>query len=473
VKLVGDFLAHAANAPDRAALVTGAGHVITYGKLAQQSAQRAKAYAEFGIGAGDVVLVARGVSPALYATLIALFRLGAVAMFPEPAAGLAGVRTAIAAARPKACAAPGWARFAAPFISGLRDLDFLPEPDQSPIVGDGPLTALGPEAPALVTFTSGSTGRPKGIVRSGGFLELQHTLVEHLRQTKPGDVDLISLPVFILSNLAAGAVSVIPAGNLRQPASLDPLAMRDQIAKFGVTRVAAPPAICARLTEGAPLPQLSRVFTGGGPVFPDLMKDLLKLAPHGQSFAVYGSTEAEPIAHLDLKSITEADWRAMAEGQGLLAGAPIPEITVALVDNEIQVAGPHVNRGYLDANDNARTKLTRGDVLWHRTGDAGQLDMQGRLWLLGRLEGRINGLFPFAVETAALSWPGVRRAALVGMQGRALLALEGDEDRLSDWQKCASRLGAIEAVAIPRIPLDKRHNSKVDYPALQRRLTRI
>ena len=69
-------------------------------------------------------------------------------------------------------------------------------------MGADVLAHLPDDAPALITFTSGSTGRPKGIVRSAAFLMLQHELLENVRRTKPGDVDLISLPVFILSNLA-------------------------------------------------------------------------------------------------------------------------------------------------------------------------------------------------------------------------------------------------------------------------------
>ena len=86
------------------------GRVVTYAELAQASAARAHAYECSGIAAGDVVLIARGVSVELYETLLAVFRLGAVAMFPEPAAGLKGLRLAIEAVKPKAmAAAAAWA----------------------------------------------------------------------------------------------------------------------------------------------------------------------------------------------------------------------------------------------------------------------------------------------------------------------------------------------------------------------------
>ena len=107
------------------------------------------------------------------------------------------------------------------------------------------------------------------------------------------------------------------------------------------------------------------------------------------------------------------DWRLMREGGGLLAGTPIPEIGVEILDDEIIVTGDHVNKGYLDSAGDASNKLRRGGTIWHRTGDAGRFDDQGRLWLLGRHGSKAGGLYPFTVEVAVQSWPGVKLAALV------------------------------------------------------------
>jgi long-subunit acyl-CoA synthetase (AMP-forming) len=94
----------------------------------------------------------------------------------------------------------------------------------------------------------------------------------------------------------------------------------------------------------------------------------------------------------------------------LLAGPPVEEIRVRIVDDEIQVAGAHVNGGYLDPAHDAENKVREGDTVWHRTGDAGSLDADGRLWLLGRIgsEVTLNGrrVFPFSIEVAARAGPG-------------------------------------------------------------------
>ncbi len=467
MNLIEAFLIQVAARPAAPAIITARGEVHTYAQLSHRSAARAWAMEATGVRQGDIVLVARGVSPELYETLLAIFRLGAVAMFPEPAAGLKGLSQAVEAARPKAMVTTNLGRLIRRFVPGLARLKLLPDP-----IGREPKVELvNPtpgDAPALITFTSGSTGRPKGIVRSGDFLMLQHMLLEQLRKTRPTDVDLISLPVFILSNLASGATSVIPAGRLTRPAQLDGARLRQQMTEHGVTRIIAPPAVCARIAGGGePMPDLHAIFTGGGPVFPNLLHELARFAPNAAIHTVYGSTEAEPIAQIELKDISPGDWQAMASGQGLLAGKPIPEISVDLRDNEVFVAGAHVNEGYLDPADDASTKTRMQGRLWHRTGDAARIDDQGRLWLLGRKEAAAGGLYPFAVETAALSWPGVRQAALLAGAGRARLAISGDRLDLADLKGRLAWLGDIELIELKAVPMDKRHNSKADYARLR------
>ena len=470
MNLVEAFLEQVEARPDAAAIITPAGRIVTYAQLARASAARAHAYECSGIDAGDVVLIARGVSVELYETLLAVFRLGAVAMFPEPAAGIKGLRLAVDAVQPKAMVTAGMGGLLRLAFPETRSLKLLPDP-----IGKEPprdiLVSQPGSSPALITFTSGSTGRPKGIVRSADFLMLQHRLLENLRQTTPEDIDLISLPVFILSNLAAGAASVIPDGRLTRPAKLKGANLRSQIEEHGVNRLVAPPAMVARIVESAePMQRLAAAFTGGGPVFPNLLRATERAAPKAAIHAVYGSTEAEPIAHLELKEIAEADWTAMAEGKGLLAGRPIQEIEVEIRDHEVFVAGEHVNEGYLDPADDASTKSRHDGKLWHRTGDAARLDEQGRLWLLGRREAAAGGLFPFAVETAALSWPGVRQAALLAGDGKAKLALAGDSLDVAALQARGKKLGDFEVVELKSIPMDKRHNSKADYARLRKLL---
>ena len=126
----------------------------------------------------------------------------------------------------------------------------------------------------------------------------------------------------------------------------------------------------------------------------------------------------------------------------------------------------------------AETKLRVDDAVWHRTGDAGSYDARGRLWLLGRCAARIadrhGTLYALAVECALSRHPGIRRSAVVAHRGRRILAVEPDDaaipldpadlPALVPW----ARLDAVETCR--RLPVDRRHNAKIDYPALRRLL---
>ena len=68
-------------------------------------------------------------------------------------------------------------------------------------------------------------------------------------------------------------------------------------------------------------------------------------------------------------------------------------------------------------------------------------DESGRLWLLGRIDGKAGGLFPFGVKAEARYWPGVVHAALVTAADQPILAIEGDADSRQAWQREAYHIG--------------------------------
>ena len=417
-----------------------------------------------GLAPGDRVLIAMPVGPDLYAALAGLWQAGGVAVFPEPALGLKGLRHAVRTTRPRWLCATGRYRW----------LKLLPALWSARLVAPGAAgtpvpVGIGADDPALLSFTSGSTGAPKCIQRSHGFLAAQQAAVAPLLRSDDDERDLTAFPVFVLVALAEGRTSVLPDWTLSAQDRVTGAALAGRIRASGATRALLPPALVERLA-GADWPEgLSTVFTGGGPVFPDVLR---RVAERARVVAVYGSTEAEPIAEIDAAEIAPGDWEAMAAGAGLLVGRPVPQIRLRLVDDEVLVAGPHVNEGYLDPAQDAANKLREGGTVWHRTGDAGRLDPEGRLWLLGRHGSRVRQgegwLYPFQVETAARLWPGVRRAALVDLPDGPALAVEGDAKRRGDWPVPAG----LSLRLVDRIPMDARHASKVDLDALRRKLVR-
>ena len=470
-EILRDFAAAVARHPDRIALVEASARPVTFAALEARSRAFARAWADRGIAPGDRVLLAMPVGADLYAALAALWMLGATVVLPEPAMGLRGLIHAARVTRPRAfCSAGayGLLKLALPTLWPLRHLRPATGAGPSP---DRPLPAPGDIA--LISFTSGTTGAPKAIPRSHAFLAAQHRAVAPLLDSDGPERDLVAFPVFVLINIASGRTSVLPDWKMSRPARLTPDRLAARLRSQRVTRALLPPALCETLARAPATPGLHTVFTGGGPVFPDLLDRLRARDPALRIACVYGSTEAEPIAHLEASGISRADRAAMDAGAGLLVGHPVPGLGLRIEAGEILVAGAHVNRGYLDPAQDRDSKIRDGTRIWHRTGDAGRIDDRGRLWLLGRAGAEVRLgeilLHPFAVEVAARTWPGVRQAALMPGAGRPRLVIEGDAGHLPDWNRLAGALGPLRVSPIDRMPMDRRHASKIDRAALRAR----
>lgn len=506
----------------------GSSRTLSFAQLELASARAAALLQQAGLVPGEGVLILQPMTAELYIALMAIFRLGLVAMFLDPSAGRSHIEQCCALYRPKALIASSKAhllRFVSPALRRIP-LQFvigLPVPGAvswhriqhlTPYEQIHPCT---PETPALLTFTSGSTGKPKAAVRSHGFLIAQHrALAESLRLTA-GEVDLTTLPIFVLANLASGVTSLIPNADLRSPGTINAPPVVAQIQIHQPTSTAASPALLERLADyciqhGLLLPSFQKIFIGGAPVFPHQLDKLNRVATSTEITTVYGSTEAEPIAHVAHHAIDEVqagsavsrrstlDSENIQGGSGLLAGLPVTAIQLRILRyqwgkpigpytgaefaaacllpgevGEIVVSGEHVLAGYLYGHGDAETKFRVEGISWHRTGDAGYLDACDRLWLLGRCHARIEDtygiLYPFAVESLAYSHLNVQRAAVVSHGGKRILAVELKRTHVSTVVELLQTLAwaHIEAIKVyPKIPVDKRHNAKIDYPALYR-----
>ncbi|MEO9865055.1 MAG: AMP-binding protein [Yoonia sp.] len=465
--LISQFTRTVAANPDCTAIVNADGSSVSFAALHARAAKLANTWAKAGIGQGDRVLVAMGISSDLYATLAALWSLGATVVLPEPALGLAGVRHAVRTANVTAFCATGWyvgLRVVVPELWFIQRLA-LREADHGEL-----RNAIAPTDIALISFTSGTTGAPKAIPRSHAFLMAQHDAVAPLLESDMPERDLVAFPVFALINLAAGRTSVLPNWNMSRLADLGSDQLADWIKDQNVSRALLPPALCTTLSQTQRLPSLRKIFTGGGPVFPDMVAALRQAHPEVHVTCVYGSTEAEPITHLDRAQISDPDQAAMKAGKGLLVGKPTATTSVRIVEDEILVAGDHVNQGYLDPRHDAENKLHENGKIWHRTGDAGRFDDHGRLWLLGRIGTDVclneQPTFPFSVEVAVRQWPGVESCALISANGTPTLVICGDKTGLQTWVTSARALGISEIRHVTAIPMDRRHASKVDRKAL-------
>ena len=496
----------AARHPDRLAIADARSRV-TFGGLRDRVASAGAGLAADGVRAGDRVLVFVPMSVDLYVVLLGTLHAGAVPVFVDAWSDRRRLAAAVRAAAPVAFIG-SWRALLLRIVSGeVRRIPRAYTPGSAALTrrAGGLPVAVKPDAPALVTFTTGSTGAPKAAERTHAFLLAQHeALAAHLAP-RDDDVDMPTLPVFVLSNLALGVSSVIPDADPRRPADIDPRRIHRQMVRESVTTSSGSPAFYERLAEwcertGETLP-LRALFTGGAPVLPPLARRLQAVV-QGTAHVVYGSTEAEPIAGITAEEMVALDGLA----DGVCVGRPVPHVRLRLVRahdarialsdsgwsdwdvksgvGEVVVTGAHVLRGYVgDPDADLRNKIRDGDTIWHRTGDAARLDAEGRLWLLGRVRERVlrDGVewWPLPAEIRALRVAGVTHSAYIGTADarrgkRAVLVVESDArdaDALRPaLQRALDPWPLDELHVVKRIPRDPRHASKTDLETLRRNL---
>lgn len=482
---------------------------FSFEELWQRSGQGVNFFTQKGLIKGDVILVILPISVNLYVNLISLWRAGMVVMFIDPSRGLSHIVQCCKIQCPKAIVAPKWILFLINFISILKTvsikiLDTELLDNHYEMLESDYITECPPYHPALITFTSGSTGKPKAVVRSHGFLTKQQQILQKNLNFKPKEKDLVTMPIVALANLAVGSTSVIPNTSIRHPAKVDVKVLIEQMDFERIDRIIASPALiekvlayCEKSNKKIKLP---RIYLGGAPVFPQLLKRLKRIFSDSQIYSVYGSTEAEPIAVIEYSQMSIEDFEGMEQGQGLLVGKPIKDIVLAILPNrwqqliqydyyqhflldhlgayqagEIVVHGEHVLTGYLHGYGDKENKFCiEGEQVWHRTGDTGFLDEKGRLWLLGRAEAWVQDnkstLYPFAVECAAMAFSEVKKAALLGYNNKRYLFIEIqtlNQKKLTKALYKHLEWAVLDTIkVVKKLPVDKRHNAKIDYNAL-------
>lgn len=514
--IVSRLAARAALHPDRLAIVYyhgGRAERVSFGELATRVATVGASLRAHGVGKGDRVLIFVPMSAELYSVMLGVLHAGGTAVFVDAWADRKRLDAAVRLAAPKVFVGSWKAQFLRVMSPAIRGIA------QHFIAGGRALRSARPDAPAvaasedpaLITFTTGSTGAPKAAVRTQGFLWAQHeALAAHL-QLREDDVDMPTLPIFVLNNLALGLPSVIPDFDPRTPAEIDPARVWAQMVAERVSSTTGSPAFYERLVEHAERLDVKipvrALFTGGAPVLPPLAERLAARVA-GEAHVIYGSTEAEPISGIEMHALLAARGGDGSAPGGICVGHPVVQTTVRIIraedgvvelppegisalevargeTGEIVVSGEHVLRGYLNDPDAERAaKLRDGARVWHRTGDGGRFDDEGRLWLMGRVRERVRRedavWWGLPAEIAALKHELVRHAAYLGVgepgRQRAVLVLETAAE-LDKATRAAIIAGIAphpvdELLRVERIPRDPRHASKTDTEQLRAMLVR-
>jgi acyl-CoA synthetase (AMP-forming)/AMP-acid ligase II len=499
-----------------------AGESITYSGLRERTDRASAGLRSEGLRPGDRAIVMIPMSIDLYVGMLALLDLGAIAVFVDPWIGWRQIAAFAAFAEPRAYLGVPRSHVLRLFSGRLRSIPVtvttggrlgpvparrtLAEIEEPP--GDGVVHPVQPDDPALITFTSGSSGEPKGANRTHGFLLAQHRALAGEFPSREGDVDMPMFPVFALNNLAVGVPSVVPAMDFRRVDRVDAAAVLGQMRAHGVTTCTASPPFFDRLAAAGEDPGLRRILTGGAPVSDNQLAAWRRAFPGTEILVAYGSTEAEPVAHLSADERLQAVSDVRPASPGFCAGRPIERVRTKVIRihpgpievkdwkdwelppgeiGELVVTGEHVCRDYYRNPKAVKENKIAGPAgsIWHRMGDTGYFDGQGRFWIAGRVHSTIHrggGLVhPQLMEQAAgKDDPRIRRAAAVGLPDpdlgqRVVLVLEseaGDDlekDVRARLAAAGQRVDEIRITPEP-LPVDPRHNSKIDYGKLRERL---
>jgi len=427
--------------PDRLALQTGNDARLTYQELDAAVDAMSAGLAETGARAGDIVALLAQNGAGYAQAVHAISRTGAVLMplnlrlTPAELAWQikdAGAHRLLfdASQHDTAVALRG----EAPPLE-LISLKQLSAQTARPSKADGPHSDQRFDLSALhsVVYTSGTTGRPKGAMLTYGNHLWSATASALNLGLRPDDRWLACLPLFHVGGLSILLRSAIYGTAAIVHPGFDAARVNAAIDDDGVTIISVVANMLQRMLDqrdDRPYPASLRcVLLGGGPAPEPLLRRCAAIGvPVVQT---YGLTEtASQIATLAPqdaldklgsagKPLFGAELRIVGEDGAACAPG---------VAGEIVVRGPTVTPGYLNRPEETAAALRDG---WLHTGDLGQLDDDGYLYVLDRRDDLIvsggENVYPAEIEAALQSHPDVAEAGVYGVEderwGRAPAAV--------------------------------------------------
>ncbi len=426
------------------------GRWMAAAELEERSRRAAQGLRAAGLAPGERIVLLAERSAGFVITYVAALRAGLAVVPLNPGYREPEVTGIATAAKPAAAIVPdreraGWVRAAAPAVRMLDPA--LDGPDS-----DVGLDRAGGEDVALLVYTSGTTGRPKGVPLTHANLLASATAVGRAWQWSADDRLLLALPLFHIHGLGVGLHGTLCAG---AAISLRPRFDPADIAagcRDGATLFFGVPTMYTRLVrdgQAAALRSLRLIVSGSAPLPADLARTV---ADHAGQLPLerYGMTETIMLAGNPYEG----------ERRPGTVGFPFPGVELRLAgDGEVQVRGPNVITGYLDAPEATAEAFT--DDGWFRTGDLGERDSGGYLRLIGRskeliISGGYN-VYPREVEEALATHPAVREVAVVGRAhdqwGEQVTAVVVAEGQVGEAEL---RAHAAERLARYKVPWPRR-----------------
>lgn len=397
---------------------------ITFGEVSDRSARLASTLIANGAGRGDVVMTLIGNRPEWVYTLVACFRIGAVALPCTEQLRPADLRARMEAVDPRVVVADE--RNLETIAATGFDGPVLSIPDPALYDADpAPAADLATTDPCLITFTSGTSGKPKPIRHGQRYLPGQSVQAEHWFGARAGDLTWCTAA----SGWSKSARNVFIAPWVRGAAALlhdarfDPEERLELVERERVDVLCMAPTeyrAIAKRTKLRPLPGLRHAVAAGEALNPgivDTWQAEVGVAIHDG----YGQTETGALTGMPIGPPVRPGSM----------GTPLPGFRLWIDEGELCADPATIPTFFIDGPDD----------VW-RTGDRVSQDEDGYLWFEGRADDVIISagyrIGPFEVESALVSHPAVAEAAAVaapdeerGQIVRAVVVLR-DEAEASD-----------------------------------------
>jgi len=514
---------------------------ITFKDLEILASKYAYGLKDLNAEKGDRVILFLRPGPEFIAATFALFKCGLVPVFIDPGMGLKNALTCIENVSPKILICENEIHYLLPFlIKKFRHLELIISKTRtfSPIHFYPGLTkshlkkmtqiknisfdaiSMQENECAAILFTSGGTGKPKGVEYSHSIFDLQIKTLQEMFRLTDNDVDLAAFPLFALFTLSMGMTSIVPDMDPSKPKKSNPKKLYHNIEQLKPTFVAGSPAIWEDLSDFCLQNKLTcdsvkSLVMFGAPIPIRLHQKFQSILTSGTTYTPYGATECLPISNFSGSEILKSTKDLTINGRGICVGRISPHLEIKIIKQqnnqilsfdqieemmplapgEIIVAGGTVTHKYFQMENETRLAKIhdpKNNKLWHRMGDVGYLDDDGRLWFLGRahhvVQTKFETYYPIAVEAIFNQHPEVYRSALIPIKNNANEVTEAaivierkDREYLRGQDKSFFESELIKiATKYPHtknikqifysleFPVDVRYNIKIDRQKLAR-----
>ncbi len=346
----------------------------------------------------------------------------------------------------------------------------------SAAAADEPASECGGADNLFIMYTSGTTGHPKGVVHTHDSVHSAASSWVSTIDVRYQDRLLLPLPMFHVAALTTVIFCAMRGVSLISMPQFDATKVWSLIVDERVSIGGAVPAILNFMRQVPEFAELNapdfRYFITGGAPMPEA---LIKLYAAKDMEVVQGYALTESCGGGTLLLSEDALRKAGSAGRATM----FTDVRVRSDDGvisehgegEVVIKSDILLKEYWNRPDATRAAFDNG---WFRTGDIGEIDDEGYLYIKDRLKDMIisggENIYPAEIESVIIGIPGVNEVAVIGLADEkwgeiACAIVVADQSEVSEQQIvefCGTRLArykmpkkVIFAETIPRNPTGK------------------